>query len=1444
MVQIDTPRTDAGSLPSMSNGYGIDDISAENTFMSPVKRDKDLVSQLRNNRGVSLKTPRSRAPFGDRRNLPNAPAPGHGEFTPLLKSVTKKNMQRSGKHSGVAETPVFLKKGYKGASSPALPAATPGLYSENTGSSFGTIDEETPVPQVASSSTQATPLAVLPKRDADGVLANQGNGRTLREQENAIDNIEKENFGLKLKIHFLEESLRKSGPGLNQEAMKENTNLKVDKITMQKELARARKTLDKTEREVEDYRNQLQNAQDQMRRKHADKKMLEEMDSLKKDLATKDAQIRDLRDDLDHVADKDAEIERLKSDVDDLEFVVREKDRIRDDEEEELERTKDQAKQDSEKSAEAREKADERLRRIQELEEEQKVIADRSVQLDGVQEALADAQRQVQDLERRVERAETETRNANEEVDEARQEKEKAQEDLDELRDEMFNKSFNPKGHTQRLEEKAHRLQKELEELRNTESKSQHDAKRQQNTLRDENGDLRQRLEKTNQECQSLTRQLQEVTGNLERQSEQKDLLHSRHDALTAESQGLQDDLVRSQSRLKELEADLAAEKSHALENDRQLQEEVQEQVQRLSDEIDGLHRELEDKDSQQAAQQDHWQSQRRSLEAERDRATEESSRIQRSIDKLQEVEGSLSGKEEKLREALDSERERHQTQEANLNRDIADLDAEIKDNRKSLRDVRSELARSNEELRVSKRNEANLEEKVQALEDDLNVLQDGMDEEVAKAKDEVTSARQEGETLKRQLHTTKQELNRAEGALRDARAQIENQRGNLQDSEDQRTSRLHKVETELRQVKAERQSLQDKLATNNDEIHELRSLLEDTEAEREEVKSQLKQVESQADRTFTRDQEKSELKKNKVKLELEVSRLTEERDKLLEKNEAIENEIDEEIQKASAKEGRLNDEIAELRRKASVPTGSRERELSSARHRVQHLEKQVQELEERLSHNHDGGYADEELSILQQDLTTARKRETEFLERESSHREAIKDLKHKVTRLERQVHEAEMSRFAVDSPKSSVGGSSRKAEIGELRSQLSDAHHQLKDLRSKSRDAEKEFRRKLKEAEREAQSNMIASEQQQEQLEQEISLMRQEQDSEQSKLATAEKTITRLRSRIQNLEASLQRARSSTAGDQTIADERKDLHEMLKDAKVEAEDLQLQIATRESNLMTAATIEKDLRDHLQRVRDERSHQRQKSRALATELDHLQTRYEEAVENLAGQQKKWEVERKAMNSRVRFANTSISENDKDQVKELQMVVHQKEERHAGEINGCVHQIQWLRWKLEREEDFRNCLKFEKSYLTMQCRMYEAWYVFPFSPSALHIQTTHPVLSVKANSMGLSSTKLNLQMMKKTFGIDVAKTHPEPKRKRHVKTYAVMLIFMMRCKRYADEWKDQQTLKAKLNKALVKARRERLTERVQQAGWKGLPASEGGKKMVELSEREEIHWRIV
>ncbi len=183
MAYLDTPRTEADAT-YMTNGHNLENFSLENSFLSPVKqRNGGLIDHIRPGRGISLKTPQARVPFTDRRNLPSVPS--RGEFTPLLQSVVKKNLQRNGKLSAAPETPAFLKASYQGSDSPALPGVDQsGVYGSDLGSSVLGDNDGTPVPQVTSSSAQSTPLAVLPKRDTAGVLADQGNVMTLREQEN------------------------------------------------------------------------------------------------------------------------------------------------------------------------------------------------------------------------------------------------------------------------------------------------------------------------------------------------------------------------------------------------------------------------------------------------------------------------------------------------------------------------------------------------------------------------------------------------------------------------------------------------------------------------------------------------------------------------------------------------------------------------------------------------------------------------------------------------------------------------------------------------------------------------------------------------------------------------------------------------------------------------------------------------------------------------------------------------------------------------------------------------------------------------------------------------------------------------------------------------------------------------------------------------------------
>ena len=110
-----------------------------------------------------------------------------------------------------------------------------------------------------------------------------------------VNKIEKENFGLKLKIHFLEESLRRAGPGVSEAALRENTDLKVNKVTLQKELFRYRKTLSSVEQDLETYRQQLAEAQQKSTRTHVNHGQREEMQRLSNALGNAEAEIQKLR---------------------------------------------------------------------------------------------------------------------------------------------------------------------------------------------------------------------------------------------------------------------------------------------------------------------------------------------------------------------------------------------------------------------------------------------------------------------------------------------------------------------------------------------------------------------------------------------------------------------------------------------------------------------------------------------------------------------------------------------------------------------------------------------------------------------------------------------------------------------------------------------------------------------------------------------------------------------------------------------------------------------------------------------------------------------------------------------------------------------------------------------------------------------------------------------
>ncbi|KAI9731472.1 MAG: hypothetical protein M1818_007862 [Claussenomyces sp. TS43310] len=1298
-ISLDTPRTNLGDNTYLTNQPEFD-ISQELSFQSPSK-DNNLIQQFRNGRrgaAVQLKTPRSRVPLRERRNLPAFA--GGGEFTPLLKSATRNSALNVGRENGVPRTPAFLKPG-------ALDNIAEDLSPvPNIGSSVyddtrnGSYVNGTPIPQLDSSSAASTPMALLPRRTQGTDLLQDGNPLSLREQENVIDRIEKENFGLKLKIHFLEEALRKAGPEYSEAALKENTDLKVDQVTMQRELARYHKTLTTAERDLEAYRQQVLDMQEKVKRKQTDTSQQAEIARLEHHLEDKELEIQELRDRLDEAERQGPQAQQLRDEIGDLEADVCEKDRAIDDGEDEIENLKAQSNQ--------------REDRISVLEQEIQAFQRREVDLKeraGSREELAEAEEKIEDLQRDVYRLKVDLEEARGDRQEAITEKDRAISDLEELQDEMANKSITTKGLSRQVEEKANRLQDELEDLRDTHkalneehvSKSrscdslqkqvhdlQRDAGVREQTLKDD-------LERTKEERLTISEQLQTVREELEHKTDEKDLLQVRHDALTSESAGLQRDLSKAQSTIEDLEDKLEHEKTLSLKSEREIRDQCKSEIDRLHDEIEELRAVMREKERLFDDKIDRWDAIRRNIEAQRQSAEERAAGLQRTLDKLQEVETTLSSKEMMLKEALSSEKKRFASEEAVLKQQIEDLNKDIDARRHAFEEARSQLSNVKEELGLSRREQKIFAEKIEGLEDEIEVLQTSLDDESEQAQNDLNAAKHESDSFRQQCHVLKLELARTQSALSSVQAELESLHESRHESSafrDRLSTKLRENEDKLAMIREEKQDLQDQLARASLDTHTLRATLADVEAERDELKSQLKGTQEQEE-TFRLDQEKIDLRTARIKLDSELRRLREDSKLMSERQQALQNTLREEIERASDEESRLNSIITDLSRKLSNSSSSRE--LSSAKRTIQTLEHHVQELALQTASGDPQHDVSNELSIMRRDLSAARQQEMEYVQREASQKDVVRGLKRQVADLERKAHNLEISHLQSASPNSS-GGSARKSELIEVRHQLATAHQTLKELRSQLKEVERDAAHKASSAALEMRAQTAAWEEEKDRLERDLDAATLSKNELLANNGALEQSLSRLRSKISHLERELQVERRNATEDRTMALERRDLHDMLRETQVRAGELERALQARDGEFEKVSAQEADMRAQLQRVRDER--RSQASQALS-ELERL-------AHELRSKERAWDEERRRLSRGVRFPNVSLSELKDDRRGEIGgATLEARDKVHVKELRGLAMQIEWLKARFRREEGLRADAAFAKRFMGMQIELFSA-----------------------------------------------------------------------------------------------------------------------------------------
>ncbi|KAG9790839.1 hypothetical protein KCU88_g1181, partial [Aureobasidium melanogenum] len=997
---VNTPQTtkDASRISIRSNPF--DKMSPEKSFAAPTQPG-DLVSQMKDAKGhgMNLKTPRAGAPRDPLRLLPNVNQ-RRSEFTPIMASVTKNNIARrlSSKKSSSHNTPAYFSS-----RTPANRRLSDlsRLDGENTSSSAGNTVDNTPMPQQPSSSALSTPIAQFSGRNMGG-LVNDGNMMTLREQEGVIDKVEKENFGLKMKIHFLEEALSKRGSEFNQAALKENTSLKVDQLTLQRELSKFKRYIAQAERDAELYRLQLEEYKEKIRRKQVDEHVRAELESLRSELQKKDNLIKRLESDKnDSENQEQSEIKRLKDEVDDLQAELREKDRAIDERDDQIDGLKMKASKESNDVA-------------------------------AIEDELDSVRQEVEDLKESLERAVAEAQEAREAQEQAVEEKRKAEDDLDELRDEMANKSFTTKGLSRQLEEKANKLEDDYHELQERHEDLQaelHEKSEAEKQLREKLREMERegasdirRLQQELELCQqqrdtldrklaSMTKQLETAEQDLQVKVDEKNLLQIRHDALTKESAELQRDLDTAKSSLREAEAALDEERQRSALTDNALRTQHKHEIDLLHEQINGLHREINAKNSDYAAEMEEWEAQKRTLEAACQKADEKAKGLQRTVDKLQDAQGTLSNRELKLQEALQSEVQRHEQEEKVLSKQIEELQQDLAAKRGAADESRTELNNAKEELRISIREQAALKEKVAELEEEIEVLQADIEQE----------------------HEYAQRLQKTHSS---------------------------DAEVQLQKMRLEKQNLQGELTTVSQELRKTQKALETSEKERDDLEAKLQAAQKANDDTFNVDQEKRELKRLKVKLEKDVARLTTERDNLAEANRALEDEVNAELERAGEEENRLQAEIDSLRNQKHASVESKDRELTSAKNKITRLEVKVKELEAMLEgQSRVIGSPTADISGLTRDLAEARKNETISAKRETDLKAANRELKMRVNDLERELHEAKLAQYKAKSPSVSPPPSNSR-ELAKMRQDLMDAQAEIKVLSSDNRDLKRTARR------------------------------------------------------------------------------------------------------------------------------------------------------------------------------------------------------------------------------------------------------------------------------------------------------------------------------------------------------------------------------------------------
>ncbi|TCD62514.1 hypothetical protein EIP91_006788 [Steccherinum ochraceum] len=595
----------------------------------------------------------------------------------------------------------------------------------------------------------ATPGRAKRTKSTSGPATKGGTNLTLRDQEKHIDNLKKENFNIKLKVHFLEERLAQLAPDQIDSALKQNINLKIEVQQRGMELKKFKKLIMDLQRELDRLQRGSGGAEARAR-------------ELEERLEEREREIRELRRRR-AVGPEDGALRELETRNQELEEQLDSVRGLLEENMEEMERLREIAEQrgDGDRSDDLRRHAEELEMENEDLrtkvDEAEELLAHRTDEKEDLADEVEALRLEIEDIQRRREAESLERSQSRAQVLEEREEREAVEDDLNAFRDklaavqiELQQKDDDIEVKNREIEDLIGEHERIVETVQDEWRGEVEEARNQVEELRDileqrdaESKELRMHVSDLEAGTTEMHEKFEAALAHLEQESEEKDA--------EIEAANREIEKLGEQVYLLEEENDRIKEESERIrEDDAVERERLEALASALKEKVAALKAQLDEA-------QDLYEARKQEADDQRDHTEELSRHIENLVAELKRERGNREAFEKDLAEA------RKEYDEASR-RDRRALEAK----ESSLQSALNDLARTQSLLTQRESDLAQVQQALQAIESESKKLGESHTTARFSLELEVDRLKRDVERMEDELKRARKDLDDREGKGRD----------------------------------------------------------------------------------------------------------------------------------------------------------------------------------------------------------------------------------------------------------------------------------------------------------------------------------------------------------------------------------------------------------------------------------------------------------------------------------------------------------------------------------------------------------------------------------------------------------------------------------------------------------------------------------------------------